>query len=166
MSSQITIRPVRPTDDAQAITDIYNPFITQTTVSFETEPLSVEVMRQRIEEISANYPYFICEEEGKVCGYCYVHAWKERKAYAGTLEVTIYLSPSAQGRGIGTKMLKRLIDVCKQRGTKALIACITEGNNHSIRLHQSLGFKQVSHFKNVGYKFGKMLDVVDLELLL
>lgn len=159
------IRKVKPTD-AEAITSIYNPFITDTTVSFETEPLSTDEMLKRIKEISAQYPYYVYEEDRKVQGYCYVHAWKERKAYAHTFEVTIYLAPSAQGHGIGKEMLKLLIEESKNLGAKALVACITEGNNHSIALHRSLGFEQVSHFKNVGYKFGRMLDVIDLELIL
>lgn len=165
MQSEFTIRPVRLTD-AEAITGIYNPFITQTTISFETQPLTAEEMRQRIAEISSSYPYFVCEKSGQVCGYCYVHAWKERKAYAHTLEVTIYLAPSAQGHGVGVEMLRQLIDASRQCGAKVLIACITGGNDRSIRLHRSLGFEQVSCFKNVGYKFGKLLDVVDLELIL
>ena len=159
------IRKVK-SSDAAAITAIYNPFITGTTVSFETEPLTTAQMLQRIEQIALHYPYYVCEEDGNVCGYCYVHPWKERKAYSQTLEVTIYLSPSAQGRGIGKQMLLKLIDDCRMMGAKALIACITAENEHSIRFHRSMGFEHVSHFKHVGCKFGRMLDVVDLELQL
>ena len=165
MSQAINIRKVRPSD-ATAITAIYNPFITDTTVSFETEPLSPAQMLQRIEQISAHYPYYVCEIEGQVCGYCYVHPWKERMAYSHTLEVTIYLAPLAQGYGVGRQMLQKLIDDSREIGAKALIACITEENEHSIHFHRSMGFEQVSHFKNVGYKFGRMLDVADFELLL
>lgn len=86
------IRKVTP-DDAQAITDIYNPFITHTTVTFETEPVSVDEMRRRIVTLSADYPYYVYEHQGQVLGYCYLHAWKPRAAYARTLEVTIYLAP-------------------------------------------------------------------------
>lgn len=165
MSSVIEIRRVRPSD-AAAITAIYNPFITDTTVSFETEPLTTAQMLQRIEQISAHYPYYVCEIGGQVCGYCYLHPWKERVAYSHTLEVTIYLVPSAQSQGVGRQMLQRLINDGRNMGAKALIACITEENEHSMHFHRSMGFEQVSHFKNVGYKFGRMLDVADFELLL
>lgn len=165
MYPEIIIRPVRIAD-AEAVLNIYNPFITQTTVSFETQPLALEKMRQRIEGISSSYPYFVCELEDRVCGFCYAHAWKERRAYAHTFEVTIYLSPLAQGKGVGVIMLRRLIEASRQRGAKVLIACITANNERSIRLHRSLGFEQVSHFKNVGCKFGQILDVVDMELVL
>lgn len=159
------IRPVTLAD-AQAITDIYNPFITQTTVTFEVEAVSVEEMASRIKDISAHYPYYVYEKDGRVMGYCYLHAWKPRPAYARTLEITIYLAPEAQSRGIGRPMIERLIADARQIGAQALIACITQGNDHSVRFHQSMGFKQVSHFEKVGYKFGRMLDVVDLELSL
>ena len=154
-------------DDAAAITRIYNPFVTDTTVTFETVPVSVDEMRRRIAEISAQYPYYVWQDDaGDVTGYCYVHAWKPRAAYAYTYEVTIYLAPEAQGQGIGRQMISLLINESRQLGAQALIACITEGNEHSIRLHRSMGFEQVSHFRKVGRKFGQVLDVVDLELVL
>lgn len=159
------IRKVTP-DDAQAITDIYNPFITHTTVTFETEPVSVDEMRRRIVTLSADYPYYVYEHQGQVLGYCYLHAWKPRVAYARTLEVTIYLAPEAQGHDVGRSMISRLVADARQLGVQALIACITEENTHSMAFHRAMGFKQVSHFESVGYKFGRMLDVVDFELLL
>ncbi len=159
------IREVTP-DDAAAVAAIYNPFVTDTAITFETEPVSVPEMRSRIEELSACYPYYVYEDGGEVLGYCYLHPWKPRAAYSRTWEVTIYLSPRAQGRGVGTEMLRRLIADARSQGVIALIACITQGNEHSIGFHKHLGFRQVSLFEKVGYKFGKMLDVVDLELVL
>ena len=79
LSFKAMIRKVR-LDDAPSITNIYNPFITQTTVSFETEKVSTEQMAKRIKEISTLYPYYVYEEDGQVLGYCYLHAWKERAA--------------------------------------------------------------------------------------
>ncbi len=153
-------------EDAASIAAIYNPFVTDTCVTFETEPVSVEEMRNRIQQLSKSYPYLVYEEEGEVLGYCYLHPWKPRAAYRCTWEVTIYLSPRAQGKGVGRQMLNRLFAVARERGVHALIACITQGNEHSISFHQQMGFKQVSHFEKVGYKFGRMLDVFDFELLL
>lgn len=159
------IRPVTLTD-AEAITEIYNYYIAETTVSFETEPLSVEEMRARIKSISAHFPYFVYEKDGKILGYCYAHPWKERAAYDKTLETTIYLDKDVTHQGIGSKMVRHLIELCKNQGFHALIACITEGNEASVKMHESLGFKQVSRFEEVGYKFGRWLGVVDLELIL
>lgn len=152
--------------DAKEITRIYNEYIVSSTITFETDAVSEEEMRIRISEISSHYPYFVYEENETVIGYCYAHAWKGRAAYKYTLETTIYLSSGCSGKGIGKQLMQCLIEECRREGYHALIACITEGNEVSKSLHLRLGFKQVSHFKKVGIKFGRWLDVADYELLL
>ena len=152
--------------DAKAITTIYNEYVRHSVATFETEPLHEEEMRSRIAAIAARFPYFVYEEEGEIVGYCYAHPWKEKAAYAHTLETTVYLSPGQVGRGIGKLLMKRLIEECRRDGYHALVACITEANEASNALHLGLGFKQVSHFEKVGLKFGRWLDVMDYELLL
>ena len=152
--------------DAEAIAGIYNHYVLNTTVSFENEAVSVEEMRSRIEHISASFPYFVDEEDGQIAGYCYAHPWKERVAYCHTLETTIYLSPQYQRRGIGSLLMRRLIEQCRADGHHALVACITGGNEGSVALHGHLGFQQMSLFREVGRKFGQWLDVVDMELIL
>ncbi len=160
------IRPVRPSEDAPDITAIYNRYITRTTITFETEPLSEASMQGRIEAISSEFPYFVYEYDGAVVGYCYAHLWKERAAYSKTLETTVYLAPEACGKGFGSELVHRLVEACRERGFHTLIACITAENSHSVAFHEALGFRKVSHFRQVGRKFGRWLDVVDLELLL
>ena len=157
------IRAVR-VDDAQAIVEIYNEYVLNTTISFETEALTVEQMQRRIEDIASHCPYIVWEEDGEIAGYCYAHPWKERVAYHLTLETTVYLSPKYFRKGIGTKLMERLIEECRNAGYKVLIACITADNVASIEMHRALGFKQVSFFEQVGEKFGNMLDVVDMQL--
>lgn len=152
--------------DTKAITDIYNEYVMNSVATFETEPVSETEMHSRISEISSHFPYLVYEADGEVAGYCYAHTWKERAAYKYTLETTVYLSPRYQGKGIGRQLMARLIDECHMAGYHALIACITEGNEASNRLHLKLGFRQVSRFEKVGIKFGRWLDVLDYELLL
>lgn len=159
------IRPVRA-EDAEEIAAIYNYYVRETTISFETEPLSEEVMRARVEAFAAECPYLVWEESGRVLGYAYAHRWKERAAYSHTWEVTIYLHPDARGRGIGRELMSRLIPACREAGCGVLIACITHGNEASCAFHRRFGFRQVSHFTGVGRKFGKLLDVVDYQLVL
>ncbi len=159
------IRNAKPTD-AKAIADIYNEYVINSVVTFETEIVTEEKMRSRITEISENFPYFVCEVNHKVIGYCCAHRWKERAAYRYTLETTIYLSPDYVGKGIGNELMTRLIEECRQRGYQALIACITGENEVSASLHKKFGFKKVSHFEKVGFKCGRWLDVTDYELLL
>jgi L-amino acid N-acyltransferase YncA len=159
------IRPVEERD-IKSITTIYNQYITETTITFETKQLTENEMSARVKSISVTSPYFICEEDGNLLGYCYAHPWKERAAYSKSYETTVYISPENRGRGIGTKLMERLIADCRQRGVHALIACITGGNEASNHLHEKLGFHQVSLFRQVGMKFGKWLDVMDYELIL
>ena len=159
------IRPVCA-DDAATIASIYNHYVLNTTISFETVAVCTEAMRARIEAFSAEYPYFVWDENGEVLGYAYAHRWKERAAYAQTWEVTIYLHTAACGRGIGTHLMEHLISACRAAGCRALIACITQENEKSCAFHQRYGFRKVSHFTQVGCKFGRLLDVVDYQLTL
>ncbi|MDE7472534.1 MAG: GNAT family N-acetyltransferase [Muribaculaceae bacterium] len=160
------IREVNPDTDAQAIAAIYKPYVDNTTISFETVAPDADQMRSRILDMIPRYPYYVWEEDGAVLGYCYAHPWKERPAYSLTLETTIYLSPVAIGRGIGRELMNRLIGECRRRKFHSLIACITAENTASCAFHENLGFAKVSHFRGVGYKLGRLLDVADYQLIL
>lgn len=154
-------------NDAAEIAAIYNYYIRESVATFDTEEWQTEKMEQRIITLSSSYPYIVYRtEDGKITGFCYAHPWKEKDAYSRTLETTVYVSPEHTGRGIGQKLMEELIDICRKKGFMTLIACITEGNENSFRLHRKLGFKQVSHFKKVGMKFNRFLDVIDYELIL
>lgn len=161
-----TIRPVNP-DDAAQICRIYNPFVINTDISFEVNPLTVRQMQARIALITESYPWFVAESaNGRISGFCYAHRWKGLSAYARTLETTIYIEPEAKRQGIGRELMKALEKECRYRGCKALIACITSTNRESIYFHKSLGFIQVSAFTGVATKFDRPLDVTDLQLIL
>ena len=95
--------------DTGDITEIYNEYVVNSIVTFETEAVSEAEMYVRISEISSHYPYFVYEVNGRVVGYCYAHAWKERAAYKYTLETAVYLSPEYSGKGIGKQLMQRLI---------------------------------------------------------
>ena len=159
------IRKAKP-EDAHDIALIYNYYIENSTITFETNPVSHEEMACRIADISEKYPYFVYEESGKVVGYCYVSSWKKKAAYSKTVESTVYIDKNFQGKGIGRALMNKLINDLKEKSFHAVIACITTPNPISVKLHEDLGFRKVSEFHEVGYKFGKWLDVGDWELLL
>ncbi|MCM1318883.1 MAG: GNAT family N-acetyltransferase [Muribaculaceae bacterium] len=159
------IRAVTP-QDASQIAEIYRHYVLETTISFESEEVSMHDMCLRIENISAKYPYFVYEDDGVILGYCYVHEWKFYAAYRATLETTIYLRPGVGRKGIGTRLMHTLIEACRDAGYHALIACITADNDASIQFHKALGFTHASSFSAVGYKFGQYLDIVDYQLIL
>ena len=152
--------------DVKRITEIYNDYIINTTISFEVKPLTEDEMRNRIESVLAHGPFLVWEEDGEIAGYCYAHPWKERAAYHNTLETTVYLAPQYFRRGIGSQLMRELINQCRVNNIKVLIACITANNEASIKMHEALGFKQVSYFSQVGEKFGQSLDVIDMQLIL
>lgn len=161
----MTIREV-DYSDAASIADIYNYYVLNTTITFETKPVSSEEMKLRIKDISSRGPYFVCVDHDVVLGYCYVHGWKEKAAYRYTNETTVYVSPDYKRHGVGSALVSRLIESCRDAGLHALIACITQGNEASVAFHKRLGFERVSRFREVGWKFGKWLDVEDYELIL
>lgn len=168
MNETMTIREAGA-EDAVRLAEIYNPYVTDTTISFEVEPLSAALMWERVQWIRGmGLPFLVSEDaRGVVSGFCYAHPWKERPAYGRTLETTIYLAPEAQGQGTGRRLMDELLKRCRATGRyRSVIACITADNEASRRFHRSLGFEQVSEFKGVGLKFGQLLDVVDLQLLL
>ncbi|MDY6068640.1 MAG: N-acetyltransferase family protein [Opitutales bacterium] len=160
------IRPVN-ISDAEKIAEIYNYYIANSTATFETEILTVAEMQKRIEEISAEFPYYVfADNNDTVLGYCYAHRWKQSAAYAQTYETSVYVAHTAMGGKIGTKLMQKLLAECKSRPCHALVACITEGNAQSEKLHENFGFKKVSHFEQVGKKFGKYIGVADYLLIL
>ena len=126
--------------------------------TFETEPLSYGQMRERIDRIAGHFPWLVyLSADGQLLGYCYAHPWKEKAAYRYTLETTVYLSAGSTGKGVGTQLMRHLVQQCRRQGYRALIACITEGNLASDALHRKLGFRPVSRFEKVGTKFGRPL---------
>lgn len=159
------IRPMTLNDVSQ-ITSIYAHYVTQTVITFDTEVPTESEMLQRLSPIIEHCPAWVCEEDEKVTGYCYAHEWKVKKAYSTTVETTIYLHPDQTGKGYGRQLMDCLIDDCRHRSLHALVACITIPNEPSVKLHEKLGFKQVSCFHEVGRKFNRWLDVADYELIL
>lgn len=151
------IRPVSE-NDAPAICAIYNHYVEKSVISFEEEAVSVDEMVQRIKSTTAHYPWLVFEENGKVLGYAYVNLWKTRCAYRNTLESTIYTADSAQ-IGTGTKLYNALFNALDPNEIHSLIAVIALPNPASVNFHEKMGFKKAGHFKEVGYKLGKRIDV-------
>ncbi|MFI3259222.1 MAG: N-acetyltransferase family protein [Rikenellaceae bacterium] len=153
------IREVR-LEDLNAIMEIYNHYVVNTTVSFDEVAWTIEDAIHKYEILNeGGYPFFCCEVEGEIVGYCYLSNWNSRSAYKTTAEVTIYLKPDMKRRGYGRAMLKALVDVAKEGRYHSLIAAITIPNEASVALHEEFGFVKVSFFPAVGYKLGGWCDV-------
>lgn len=159
------IHDIRP-DDAQAICDIYNHYVQNTTITFEEEPVTVEAVRRRIEETTRSFPWLVLCEEEQITGYAYACPWKTRSAYRHTAESAIYLRPDAAGRGIGTLLYSALLARLGDQGIHAVIGGVALPNPASVALHEKLGFGKIGHFKAVGFKFGQWIDVGYWQILL
>lgn len=160
----MNIREAMPEDSAQ-IAEIYNYYIKNTHHTFETETLSDEEMRERVAEISEKYPYLVADEEGLILGYAYASQFKMRQAYEYSAEVSIYVRHDAKQQKIGTRLYNKLFDELAETDAHAIIAGISLPNDASIRFHEILGFEKVAHFREVGYKLGRWIDVGYWELI-
>ena len=154
----MNIRPVNLTDAAQ-VADIYNYYVQNTHHTFETEPLTGEAMQKRIGEVTADYPFLVAEEDSEIFGYAYAAQFKLREAYAFSAEVSIYVRNAAKQKGIGTELYMRLFDELAETDIHAIVAGISLPNEPSIKFHEKLGFSKVAHFREVGYKLGRWIDV-------
>jgi phosphinothricin acetyltransferase len=147
-------------DDAKAIAAIYNPFIANTTISFEEEPVTDAGMAQRIADVqAAGLPWLVLELDGKVAGYAYATKWRVRHAYRYSVESSVYLAPECAGQGGGTALYTALLALLTECGCHLVIGGIALPNDASIALHEKMGYEKVAHFGEVGFKFGRWLDV-------
>jgi len=162
----ITIREASEAD-LPALLAIYNHVILHTTAVYTYEPQTKEArVAWYRDKVAAGYPVFVAEEEGRVVGFSSYGPFRAWPAYKYTIENSVYVSEEQRGKGIGKMLIRPLIESAKAKGYHAIIAGIDSMNDGSIRLHRSFGFVEVAHFKQVGYKFGRWLDLSFMELLL
>jgi L-amino acid N-acyltransferase YncA len=146
-------------EDLGAITGIYNEAILQTVATFDTEPKTIEKQQTWFANHDAKHPVLVAEQDGLIVGWASLSKWSDRRGYSGTAEVSLYVEKAHRGRGIGNNLLKAIIQKGQKAGIHTVIAQIVEGNEPSINLFKHVGFKQVGVLKEVGCKFGKLLDV-------
>lgn len=146
-------------DDAVRIAEIYNYFIANTVISFEEEDVTAEVMAQRMTDVTQKYPWLVYEDQGEIVGYAYASPWKTRAAYRHSVEGSIYLDIQRVGKGIGTQLCEALIQRLKEMSVHCLIGGVALPNPASVGLLEKMGFEKVAHFKEVGRKQGKWVDV-------
>ncbi len=155
----IDLRPAREAD-AGAISRIYNHYVRDTIITFETEEVSADDIAQRMAETAQfGLPWLAVDADGAVAGYAYASRWKGRCAYRYSVESTIYLDPAHTGRGLGRPLYAALLDAIRDTGMHAVIGGISLPNAASIGLHEALGFRAVGRFAEVGYKFDRWIDV-------
>ena len=162
--SAVSIRPATPAD-IPAITRIYADAVKHGTASFELEPPDeAEMARRQRTLVDGGYPYIVAEIDDALAGYAYAGPYRPRPAYRFSVEDSIYVDPSAQRRGVGRVLLEHLIEECERRGFRQMVAVIGDSAQApSIELHRTLGFRMIGAVENVGYKFGRWLDSVNMQ---
>lgn len=157
-------------EDAEELLQIYRPYVEETVITFEYEVPSAEEFRQRITHTLEKYPYLVAEKEGRIVGYAYASAFKERAAYDWAVETTIYLEKGSRKKGIGRNIYNALEDALRMQHILNLNACIGYPEvedeyltKNSADFHAHLGYRLVGEFKQCGYKFGRWYNMVWME---
>lgn len=158
----ITLRQARP-EDAEAVLEIYAPYIKNTNITFEYEVPSLPAFRERMEGIVEGYPYLVCEIDGVMAGYAYAHRYKERAAYQWDAELSVYLREEYARRGIGRAFYTALMEILKEQNVRNVYGIVTSPNPPSEALHTAMGFRLFGVSRKTGYKMGKWIDVSGFE---
>jgi phosphinothricin acetyltransferase len=151
--------------DVQAIADIYNEAVLTTTATFDVEPKSLADRTEWLQSRGARHPVLVAAVDDKVIGFAALSRWSDRSAYDDTAETAIYVLSARQNRGIGRQLYAAAIAEARRLGFHTLIARITEDSTASLHLHRSAGFVHVGTLRQVGRKFGRLLDVHILQLV-
>ena len=160
----ITIRHATENDLPQ-ILEIYNEIIKNTTAVYYYESHTIEMrMQWFMEKQEKGFPVFVAEENDLILGMSTIGPFRIPTAYRYTVENTVHVAAHARGRGVGKLLMTPIIEAAKQMKMHVIIAGVDAGNEVSLHLHKSFGFEEVAHFKEVGYKFGRWLDLKFLEL--
>jgi L-amino acid N-acyltransferase len=165
----ITAAQVRPAvhADVPAILDIYNHAVLHTTASYDLEPQALETRLVWFDlRMQEGWPVLVAEVGGRVVGWSTYGRFRDKPGYRHTVEHSVYIAPDVQATGLGTALMGPLIEQARQGGYHVMIAGVDADNVGSLRFHERLGFVQVAHFRQVGHKFGRWLDLVFLQLTL
>jgi phosphinothricin acetyltransferase len=153
-------------DDAEAMRAIYNVEVETSSVTFDLVPRSLADQRAWLAARSGAHTALVAEQGGTVVGFGSLSPYRDRPAYATSVEDSVYVHKDHQGKGVGRLLLTGLVDAAKASGFHAVFARIVGGHEASIGLHAALGFEIVGTEREVGRKFGRWLDVVVMERLL
>lgn len=165
MSGLPDLRVATP-DDAEAIAAIYAPFVRDTVISFETTVPDTPEMARRIAATLETHPWLVAEEAGRVIGYAYASQHRTREAYRFSCDVTVYLAEGARGRRLGTHLYTELFRLLAAQGFRNAFAGIALPNPASVALHESVGFRHLGTYRDVGFKLGAWQDVGWWQLVL
>ena len=145
--------------DAAACAAIYSPYVTDTAISFETEPPTPAAMAERIATASRTHAWMVLEDGGRVVGYAYGGPFAPRAAYRWACEVSVYLQMGRRRSGGGRALYEALLGRLTERGFRIAVAGMTLPNEASEEFHRAMGFEPVGTYRRIGFKHGAWHDV-------
>jgi len=160
-----TIRKVK-IEDAKDIQQIYNYYILNSITTFDEEEKTLSEIKDKITSITTKYPWFVLVEDNELVAFSYASLWKDKSAYNQSVEGTIYIKNNHQREGIGTTLYKYLINYLSNNNYHSILGVISLPNKPSVALHEKLNFEKVAHFKEIGKKFNRQIDVGCWQLIL
>ena len=152
------IRPVEP-KDIGVLTALYNYYIENTTFTLELEPLTEQAFSERVRSISARFPYLVYEENGEILGYAYLNDFNPRGGYRFTADLSLYVAPTARGRGIGQALYEAIESKAREMGLCNIISLITAENEVSLAFHEAMGFEKVARVDDIAHKFDRWIGL-------
>jgi len=152
--------------DLPAITAIYNEAVRTTTATFDTVEKTTDDRRAWLAGHDGRHPVIVAQLDGAVVGWGSLSRWSDRAAYDGTCENSVYVDASSRGKGVGQALLQELVAIARAEGLHTVIARIADGNPASLRLHERAGFAHIGTMRQVGRKFGKLIDVHMYQLII
>lgn len=154
------------TSDAAAALAVYAPYVLTTAYTFEYEIPTVADFKKKIEKITAQHPWLVCEYNGEIIGYAYGSTQHERPGYQWTTETTIYLKPDFHGKGIARILYTALFNILKLQGYYTLYANVLSTNIGSCKFHKAMGFEEIGIYRNIGYKLGQWQSNLGMQYFL
>jgi len=161
----LTFQPAAENDLA-AMLELYNFYIMNTTATFDHGKITPEEFRQRLFIGHEKYKTYLIRLGDDTVGFCFLTQYRKKAAYDRTTEIGLYLKPEFTGKGIGRLAVTFLEEIAVSKGIGVIIASISGENTASIKLFQKMGYEKCAHYKQVGEKFGRFVDVIDYEKIL
>lgn len=163
---EITLRPA-VFQDLEALLEIVNHAIAHTTANYSYEPQTLEAQRLWLQQRQAQqFPVIVAEENGVVIGYGSYGTFREKIGYQYTVEHSVYVREGQQGKGAGGLLLRELIDIATRQNVHVMVGAIDASNALSIAFHQKHGFRECGVIHQAGFKFGRWLDLLFMQLTL
>ncbi len=149
--------------DGDALCGIYRPYVMETAITFICKEPDADSFSEKIASLMPQYPFIVCEDNGKVLGYAYASALRPHDAYQWDAELSVYVDRDCHGRGIGRRLYAALLDLLTIQGYQTVYGVLSLPNEKSLKLHAAFGFKTLGVFPKSGYKLGQWHDIIWLQ---